>query len=150
MELGRGKGEPKADQEKERLQYYLKALSAPMYDAKNVSIGEEHRDLIPGMVYNIGRSKSSCNIIFHDSRVSRQHCQLYVDPDGRNVYLIDGLVSEILKVNPEVRPVLYPLCILTLLPVFPLLATFVQSVNEACGHEDEDSWFLVSTIYDIY
>lgn len=72
----------------------LRPLSAPMYHANIVSVCQQ-LELLPGKWYTFGRSKSTCDIIFQDARVSRQHCQVYVDPRSGELYLVDGAPSQI-------------------------------------------------------
>eukprot|EP01018_Ginkgo_biloba_P003635 Gb_16332 [translate_table: standard] len=73
--------------------YILCPLSAPMFFANTGTMCQQ-LPVVPGKLYTFGRSKTNCDIIFEDSRVSRQHCQLYLDPDHRTVFLLDGIISD--------------------------------------------------------
>lgn len=65
----------------------------------------------PGTTYIIGTDPSSCDIVFHDTSVSRQHARLSIKEDesiyvedlkSRNGTLLDGeSVSEKMQVNPN-------------------------------------------------
>lgn len=73
-----------------RLRYKLKPLSAPLLE---VSTGYPCKELeiVPGQVYTLGRSPSRCNVVFQDRRVSRKHCQLYLDPSTAKLFLLNGV-----------------------------------------------------------
>ncbi|CAM6056023.1 unnamed protein product [Sphagnum tenellum] len=72
----------------------LMALSAPMFFSK-VERACQRLELRPGKFYTIGRSRSSCDVIFHDNRVSRQHCQVFLEPGSQKLYLLDGAPSRL-------------------------------------------------------
>lgn len=64
----------------------------------------------PGSTYLIGTDPNSCDIVFHDTSVSRQHARLTIDPDdrmfledlkSRNGTMVDG---ETIKEKSEVSP----------------------------------------------
>jgi hypothetical protein len=74
--------------------YSLMALSAPMFFSK-VERACQRLELRPGKFYTIGRSRSSCDVIFHDNRVSRQHCQVFLEPGSQKLYLLDGAPSRL-------------------------------------------------------
>ncbi|KAJ7546704.1 hypothetical protein O6H91_08G051000 [Diphasiastrum complanatum] len=76
--------------------YRLRPLASPMFDAKSGAVCR-HLDVIPGRFYTIGRSKSTCDLIFQDKRVSRQHCQIYLDPKDSLLYLLDGSSTSFCK-----------------------------------------------------
>ncbi|GBG82775.1 hypothetical protein CBR_g36305 [Chara braunii] len=46
--------------------------------------------VVPGKVYTIGRSKTSCDLVFEDRRVSRRHCQIKLNETGYKLLLRDG------------------------------------------------------------
>ncbi|CAM6050039.1 unnamed protein product [Sphagnum compactum] len=73
--------------------YSLMALSAPMFFSKD-GRACQRLELRPGKFYTIGRSRSSCDVIFHDNRVSRQHCQVFLEPGSQKLYLLDGAPSR--------------------------------------------------------
>jgi len=70
------------------------ALSAPMFFSKDERACQR-LELRPGKFYTIGRSRSSCDVIFHDNRVSRQHCQVFLEPGSQKLYLLDGAPSRL-------------------------------------------------------
>ncbi|CAK9221758.1 unnamed protein product [Sphagnum troendelagicum] len=74
--------------------YSLMALSAPMFFSKDERACQR-LELRPGKFYTIGRSRSSCDVIFHDNRVSRQHCQVFLEPGSQKLYLLDGAPSRL-------------------------------------------------------
>ncbi|KAK9108665.1 hypothetical protein Syun_024676 [Stephania yunnanensis] len=43
-----------------------------------------------GRVYTIGRKRRCCDIVFNDPRVSKRHCQVFLDEFHRKVFILDG------------------------------------------------------------
>ncbi|KAJ7945195.1 Tyrosyl-DNA phosphodiesterase [Quillaja saponaria] len=49
--------------------------------------------LQPDRPYTIGRSTRYCQFVFHDRRVSKQHCQILFDGSLHKIYILDGTLS---------------------------------------------------------
>ncbi|CAO2823922.1 unnamed protein product [Amaranthus hypochondriacus] len=47
----------------------------------------------PNQAYTIGRSNHLADLIFKDSRVSKQHCQILYDAFFKKLYLLNGVLS---------------------------------------------------------
>ncbi|CAM6106184.1 unnamed protein product [Calypogeia fissa] len=75
--------------------FKLRVFHAPMQDARTAKKYRELR-LVPGRVYTFGRSRSCCNVVFSDGRVSRQHCQVYWDSITNQLLVFEGAPVDIL------------------------------------------------------
>ncbi|KAI5075181.1 hypothetical protein GOP47_0009257 [Adiantum capillus-veneris] len=69
--------------------YCIRSLSAPMHLSASGEICRRIY-LTQGTTLTMGRSKKSCDVTFHDARVSRKHCQLRILPHSNTLLLLDG------------------------------------------------------------
>ncbi|KAI4343525.1 hypothetical protein L6164_010864 [Bauhinia variegata] len=72
----------------------LKHFEVPLVSAIDGSCsGCESIHLRVDQPYTIGRSARHCEFVFHERRVSKQHCQILFDGSRQKLYILDGVLS---------------------------------------------------------
>ncbi|KAK9117770.1 hypothetical protein Sjap_016717 [Stephania japonica] len=70
--------------------FYLKSVAAPLLISSPTNSSCKSICLSSGRLYTLGRKRRCCDLLFQDPRVSKRHCQVFLDEFHRKVFILDG------------------------------------------------------------